>query len=189
MDTAARPDPRPDIAKAALTDAMVELVSAGDASKVSITAVCKRARVSRPTFYRYFHTPDDVLASALQQRLDRLKEEPSRILPKGEDAIPSALTALLTDIWKDRQLYRTMRPDSPYVQTKATVNSWIHDVIHDYENQHGLATDPGGIRTTFVVGGAFATAVFIVEDDTVTRDDIAKIGDQLWQMVRDNIYA
>lgn len=65
----------------AIACALLELMEAGPYAAVSISALCRRAGVSRPTFYSLFGSKDDVVAYILRESyryVPERQEQPCR---------------------------------------------------------------------------------------------------------------
>jgi AcrR family transcriptional regulator len=186
MNDGVRPDPRPEAARTALADAMVDLLSEPDQGAVTISELCIRARVSRPTFYRYFHSTDDVLALAIDQRLDTFRDRvpaPDSPAPLPA-AIPQDIAGFLTDVWRERTVYgAALSPDSPYVRSKYVVHDWLRDTLGRYASYFEL--DEEYVRTLieFIAGGALAVIVEVVGSEDLTRTRIDEMGEELWRIV------
>ena len=179
---APRPDPRPEQARTALADAMVELVVA-DQGEIPVSLLCKRAGVSRPTFYRHFRAPDDVLARAVSQRLERLGEAIPTAPDPCSPEISATLTGLLAEVWEERKLYRqALRPESPYPRTKQVMTQWLGDTLREHAGDR-LVRDDAETLVGFIAGGILAVVASVVEVDDLTRERIDEIEIQLVTLV------
>ena len=176
-----RPDPRPEAARTALAEAMVRLVSREECTaKVSVSALCAEAGVSRPTFYRHFKSVDEVLAYAIQMRLESLTSS----LPPDEDfhtaEPPEALVQIMTEVWRERPLYRqVLRPSSPYATAKQTAQSWVEEA---------LAAELGAdvrtnTRAVFAAGGVLAFLSMLVESDDLNDEGLRSIVEEFFSIM------
>jgi AcrR family transcriptional regulator len=172
-----RPDPRPEAARAALAEARVRLVSQEEnAEKVSVSALCTEAGVSRPTFYRHFKSVDEVLAFAIRTRLDALSHAiPDGVDPTSEE-LPAAVGGLMVEVWEDRPLYRqVLRPSSPYATARQTAQSWVQEAL-----AAELGNDPRyNTRVVFAAGGLLSCIAMLVEDDHLDERGILAIGTEI----------
>lgn len=57
-----------------IEDALVKLMRETPYESVSVTAICKEAGISRPTFYKNFNDKDEVVTSIFKQIFERAKE-------------------------------------------------------------------------------------------------------------------
>ncbi|MGI6536681.1 MAG: TetR/AcrR family transcriptional regulator [Eggerthellaceae bacterium] len=51
-----------------IEDALVKLMQETPYENVSVTAICKEAGISRPTFYKNFNDKDEVISSIFKRR-------------------------------------------------------------------------------------------------------------------------
>lgn len=180
MHPRVRVDPRPEQARRALAEAMVELVTADGAREISVSELCKAAGVSRPTFYRHFRTTDEVLARAIRLRLEGIEAELPEKKPEIEQ-MPATIADFLADLWRERRLYRTaLRPDSPYHRTKRVTSAWLENTLRSYAETDGIEMEDNGTLAAFVAGGILAVIARIVEREDLTREGIDQIGRELW---------
>ena len=94
--------------KAALTEAVLDLLHEGQAGKITITQVCRRANVTRPTFYQHYGSVDDLVAQAVTDRLRAHQDVAFALDPDGPQ-LDAALARLLDLVWADRQLVEVLR--------------------------------------------------------------------------------
>lgn len=98
----------------ALMSAALELVADGRAARASISEVCRAANVTRPTFYQYFSSVDDLLGQVIAERLARHQDAAYALDPDApEEAFAAALERFLDLIWADRRLVEAMRVPAP----------------------------------------------------------------------------
>lgn len=60
--------------KRKIKDVLLELMSETDADKISAAALCRRAEVSRATFYRYYDSVDAVLCEITDEFLEGMRD-------------------------------------------------------------------------------------------------------------------
>lgn len=58
--------------KQALITAYLELLQESPSENIKISEICKRANLSRPTFYNHFQTKDEILLSYLDEILEEM---------------------------------------------------------------------------------------------------------------------
>ncbi|CAN5160750.1 hypothetical protein BH11ACT2_BH11ACT2_17390 [soil metagenome] len=166
-----------------LVEAMLELLHDHDHQDVSISALCARADVSRPTFYQHFRTPDDVLALALEEKLDRVRAAADLATTSRSDA-PAVLQGFLASIWVDRNLYRAMlEPTSRYSYSRTVVEGWLLDRIAGFLFPDAAPGDLGEVRyrkVVFIVGGITATIGAWLASDASRKKELGGLGDFIW---------
>lgn len=177
-----KPDPRPEAARAALAEAMVSLVSREDteSERISVSAVCAEAGVSRPTFYRYFRSVDDVLAQAIKARLDTLGSTFPESVDTASHELPEAVARIMTEVWRERPLYRqVLRPSSPYSHAKQAAQSWVEAALTAELGDDARANT----RVVFAAGGVLACLAMLVESDDLDSDGIQLIAEELFAIM------
>ena len=93
--------------KAALTEAVLDLLHEGQAGKITITQVCRRANVTRPTFYQHYDSVDDLVSHAVTDRL-RAHQDTAFAMDPGSPQFDAALARLLDLVWADRRLVEVL---------------------------------------------------------------------------------
>lgn len=104
-------DPRVTKTRAALIDAVLELVASTEVADLTIAAVCTRAGVSRVAFYDRFGTMDALLVAAMEDELDRVRAVAAALSPtpgRGPHSPPDDLVEMFRIIAQHAELYRTM---------------------------------------------------------------------------------
>lgn len=97
-----------------LTTAALELMADDRPGKVSISEVCRRANVTRPTFYQYFGSVDDLLGQVVAERLAAHQDAAFALDPEASDAaFAESLERFLDLIWTDRRLVGVMSSHAP----------------------------------------------------------------------------
>ena len=139
--------------KHALTQAVLELLRDQSTERITITDVCRAANVTRPTFYQYYRSVDDLIAEAIAQRLGQHQATAFAIgtsTPQGQ--FGEALAHFLNLIWEDRNLVFLLRSrDIDLVRLRmASV-----DVISAQIIAHRLADDDPTVelRARFAAAG------------------------------------
>ncbi|CAB4690556.1 MAG: TetR family transcriptional regulator [Actinobacteria bacterium] len=121
---------------AALSGAMLELLDEGRGLDLTVSALCERAGVSRPTFYQHFGTVDGLLSAAVALRLCEL------------DA-GRGLAPVLAGLAADQRTYGARLGDARVLEkAHLSVCDWLEERI---AGQHRDA-DPTAVA--FAAGGA-----------------------------------
>ncbi|SIR73186.1 transcriptional regulator, TetR family [Microbacterium sp. RURRCA19A] len=179
-------DPRIVQTRGLLVDAMEELVQLHSAPDITVSALCERAGVSRPTFYQHFRTTDEVLAAALEDRLEHIRTRGDRAGAVSPADVPRVLQRFLEEIWKDRHLYRAlMRPVSPYSQARVVMATWLEQSVAQFLFHRDFAELDAAARNeiTFAVGGVSSTVARWIESSDTRKSDLADLGPFLWSAV------
>jgi AcrR family transcriptional regulator len=153
-------DVRVERTRAALITAMSDLVREGGGKPISVSDLCRRAGVSRPTFYGHFRTTDDVLAAAIEERFARLGATPAG---SGAAADPSEVfTAMLDELAGDRVVYgRALDGGEAYAHARLAIEAWLAARIGERfaSTVDGAATAAERRRRTEFAAAGVITAV------------------------------
>jgi AcrR family transcriptional regulator len=158
------PDARVERTHAALVGAMSELLREGGAKPITVSDLCRRAGVSRPTFYGHFRTPDDVLSAAIQARVARLSDGAAPAAPA------EIFSVLLDELAGDREVYGpALAGDGAYGHSRRTVEAWMAGRIGE-RLASAAAGDATAVerrrRTEFAAAGVMgAVATWLRESD------------------------
>ena len=90
------PAPPPDrktVVALEIETAALELFAQKGIAEVTVEQIAEKAGISRRTFYRYFETPEDVLAAMPERLLERIASN-LRFRPIGEDISTSFMAAV-----------------------------------------------------------------------------------------------
>ena len=141
---------------AAVRTAALELLEAQDARSITISQLCKKASISRPTFYQHYSGLDDVYADIVRQELSRTAREFESFEEAGSGR---PLERLITFVHANgpgdlatvghRQLASRVQP---------IVERWLAERVARAAFDTELeALDPDQwMRTCFVAGGLMA---------------------------------
>jgi len=111
--------------------------------QVSVAEICRRAGVTRDTFYRHAETPVALLAEALGEELSEILAEVG-----GLDSLTSAEELLLTHVRDRRDLYRGALEPSLAAPLRANLERAIAAGLEDWLRRHP------GIEPVAVADGA-----------------------------------
>ncbi|MFI5428080.1 TetR/AcrR family transcriptional regulator [Aeromicrobium sp. UC242_57] len=85
--------------------ALSELLRQQPSSRITISALCQAAGVSRPTFYQHFSTVDDVLTAALDERMEQVR---AAVMASERDDGRTSVARFLADVIDDPQAYKEL---------------------------------------------------------------------------------
>ncbi|MBZ5739407.1 TetR/AcrR family transcriptional regulator [Nocardioides mangrovi] len=124
-------DTRSPRSRAQLVEALQALLGSTDPGDISISSLCAEAGVSRPTFYQYFATLDEVAVAGIERRFAELRSGlPTDLC--GPDAARELLTRFLTELDGERPAWRrTIGSSSGMMGSRDAVESWFSDRLAD----------------------------------------------------------
>jgi AcrR family transcriptional regulator len=105
-----RVDPRSARSAEALAIAVVELASSQDVTTITITELCRRAGVTRKTFYNHAATPMELLRRALVAELDQVRRHHMDHIATQDNRdisgiVRESLTDIITHVRAHRDIY------------------------------------------------------------------------------------
>lgn len=172
---------RKERSRRALMDAVLELIHEGTANP-SITEVCRRADVTRPTFYQHFASVDDLVSRAVAGHLSSHQEAALRLdADASTDDLERAITDLLDRVWEDRVLIAAVRAHGGTLSSRAAIDTFSDRILERTPPPHDDALI---LRARFAAAGVTELfgAWLRVEDPDAVRDTIAPL---LHELVRD----
>jgi AcrR family transcriptional regulator len=180
-----RGDIRVAFTRSQLTAAMIELLQQKPAEEISVSELCKQADISRPTFYQYFKSPDDVLAAALEDKLEAIARAADAARP-DRSTIPKVIARFLDALWHDRRLYRAaLRTRSPYGYSRSVMEAWLQQALASYFRTSVPRAAPEDFdqRVLFAAGGIITAISRMLTTRGLTRPDFTALGASLWASV------
>lgn len=165
-------DPRVRRTRAQLGSAVRRLLREREPAAVSITDITTAARVSRPTFYLHYSSPDDLLAETVRRDLDLLGDV--RPAP-GEAGPPPVLRALVQELDQGRRLYRCLiSQTTPFGQSRGEVMRYLHELI--LVRLAEVPADRAHAAARFAAGGTFALlAAWLAEPEEEAEVFVEKL--------------
>ena len=120
-------DMRSSRSRAQLVEALRTLLGSTDPADISISSLCSEAGVSRPTFYQYFTSLDEVAVAGVERRFAELRSElPPEVC--GPEAARALLTRFLAELDDERATWRrTIGSGTGLIGTRDAVESWFSD--------------------------------------------------------------
>lgn len=142
----------------ALADALLGLLAEGHDLDVTVSAVCSRAGVSRPTFYQHFDSVESLLGAAMRMRLDHL------------DATTGGFAGVLRGMAADRAAYGAGIDQARVLPTVfVTLTGWM---IERIRAQHP-DLDPAAAE--FAAAGATRLIVGWLREPTRDAEETARL--------------
>lgn len=172
-----------------LLDAIEQLLRERPGDEVTVSTLCATAGVSRTTFYQHFRSTDEVIAAALESRLERIRASAERTRHEHGSAasdVPKILQGYLDGIWKDRQLYRELvRRLSPYIHSRVVMSDWLQQSVAQFLFGRDFAELDKDTRNrvAFGAGGFEAAVAGWLQSDDSRRNDLVEFGPFLWRSV------
>lgn len=177
------PDARIARSRQALLRAILDLLREGAGDHLTISAICERAGVSRPTFYQHFSSPHALLAAAVTERLDSLLDRLSgEVGPRPDDdghipALVAAMLAELEDAGAASAYRATLGDVSVIRRLQATFEGWVGDRLQ------AAYHDAPPTSIAFAAGGITSAFTHRFEDATASLAE-PDLGNEIWRMVQ-----
>lgn len=172
------PDPRIEHSRRALKEALRDLATGDAPEKVSVSALCKAAGVSRPTFYQHFETVDDVYGALLRDRLEEFGTELRESLGAGM-SVGELIARIVRRMDVDQKHYLSVLGlQQSLPKARRVVSDWMEDWVAKFRYGASFADlDPDArFRTAFLVGGVLAVFGERIDDpESLTPDEFADI--------------
>lgn len=148
--------------------------------KVSVSELCKRAGVSRPTFYQHFAAVDDVYTELLRDRLVDLVS--SGEWRRGADGPRSgALVALFEDLCAEPGFYEPILGETEvFGNARRSFIRWVAGRLSEtyFDAPYEALAAERRQRVMFIAGGAVVTMGYWVysseRDPSVTPVEISR---------------
>ncbi|MCD5315079.1 TetR/AcrR family transcriptional regulator [Kineosporia babensis] len=179
-------DPRVKRTRAQLGSAVRELLRERDPAGISITDITSVAKVSRPTFYLHYTSPDDLLAETVRRDLDVLAG--SAAVPRPEDTgPPQALLELIGELNRVRWLYRCLvSQTTSFGQSRGEVVSYLTEHVRDLIllRQPEVPYDRALEAAHFVAGGTLALlSTWLADPEPAGEDEVRAFGERVWGLL------
>lgn len=164
----------------ALTGAVIDLLRTSPDGRITITEVCRRANVTRPTFYQHYASLDDLVGRAVAERLREHQQAALALDADAPDAdLQVSLGRFLDRIWGDRNLVRALR------NTGAAL-AITHHASVDVLAERILARLPGPPAAQTRLRARFAAAgITELLADWLDSEDPARVRDTYARLLRD----
>ena len=140
--------PDSNITKKALAEAMKSLMAREPFTKISVGDICAECGITKPTFYHYVPSKDDILLRYNEEALDTVEAHVAGTDPEGP--VSQLLGAYLVLIDECERI-------GPDLKERGLIFVGI-DVIGDYLTEINV-TSPTGIRQVRRFGGADIAAL------------------------------
>lgn len=136
-------DARVTRSRAALVEAVEDVLDEGRWGELTIRGLCTRAGISRPTFYQHFSSPEDLLGATIRHRLDQAR---AGVCSTAD--VPEVLAAALARLDGERQEYACLAAHpTVYAQVQAAFQDWLEGRLQE------RYPDAGEVAVSYVVGG------------------------------------
>lgn len=132
-------DPRTLRSQVALTVAIIDLASRQSVSDISITELCRRAGVTRRTFYNHAQSPVQLLRRALTEELDLVRDAMIRDTADQDANLEAAVRRSLGSIIDHVQHHRAIYHDP--------ATRRIHPELYQLLSDHFFAAAHTSITT------------------------------------------
>ncbi len=149
--------------KAQLMEALSKLTAEKPIGEISVSELCRKARVDRSTFYRYYSVPSDIQKESFLKHIRELSEEINTV-PQ-----PSVYEILLRSIRMFRENLAAARSVFPdYVLPQDTIQEFYRELKHP-------AVFSNNEKLDFIAGGVSMAVNHILRDGSSrSSEDIAR---------------
>jgi AcrR family transcriptional regulator len=177
-DAASAVDPRVEHSRRMLKETLVELARGSSPEKISVSALCKAAGVSRPTFYQHFDDIDDVYSAHIEDKLNAFGEELEQNVATGapvEEYIAQTVARL--DVTGPRYVH-VLSAGGVLPRARTTVHRWMSGFCArtNYGRPESELSPEERYRVSFLVGGAMSVmGERIMHPDTLTPEEITAL--------------
>ncbi len=151
-------DPRVLQTRSLLREALSELIQTEPPEKISVSQLCKKAGVSRPTFYQHFADVDAAYGALVIDMLSRRMNQEDA--PAFSEGLREALTLLIEYIEKSHNFYSEVLSNTSQLnRTRNELRQWLKRKLASFlfaEKYEELKTDEKE-KLTFITGGVMAS--------------------------------
>jgi AcrR family transcriptional regulator len=145
-------NPRVTRSRETLIEATLSLLDGRAGQLPSVTEVCEKAGVSRPTFYQHFGDLSTLVAEAVAQRLNTVFT--AVVPPPGEYAeTKTVMRALLELIMKDRDFYRGVLEGPAALAVQRHLASYFAERLVTFSPFAGQLREVPSERVIFLAAG------------------------------------
>lgn len=147
--------------KRKIKDVLLELMLETDADKISAAELCRKAEISRGTFYRYYESVDTVLCEITDEFLEGMRDHHRYYISTPIDmnnlGVPQPVfVAFANYLWENRAVLLAM--NGPHGDARFAYK-W-HELFKEYNYgkfvYEGLARDDMDIYMEFMLAGVDA---------------------------------
>ncbi len=179
-------DPRVRRTRAQLGSAVRELLRERDPAGISITDITAVAKVSRPTFYLHYTSPDDLLAETVRHDLDVLDD--ARPEPDlSETDTPQVLLELIGELNQARWLYRGLvSQTTPFGRSRGEVVTYLTEHVSDLirGRQPALPQEQALEAARFIAGGTLALlSSWLAAPEPVSDEEVRAFTERIWKLL------
>ncbi|SHN17469.1 TetR/AcrR family transcriptional regulator [Cryptosporangium aurantiacum] len=170
-----------------LRDAVRRLLREREPGAVSITDITTAAKISRPTFYLHYSSPDDLIADTVREDLYALlgAAPPSARL---DDGLPPVMLALLNEVNRLRWLYgRLVGQASTFGRSRGEFVGYLAERFEELISARApdLSEERRGDAARFLAGGTMSLlSAWLSSPDVADSAEIAAFAERVWQLIR-----
>lgn len=179
---------------AKMDEALLKLLEKKDFSYITISEICKTAKVNRSTFYLHYETVDDLLSESvihiLQQFMDYMPYKTGEFIEKLPDCplnelyliTPEYLTPYLTYIKENRRIFMATVDNSHILRLNDAFAKLNRYVLTPILNRYSVPIDDQRYMTSFFIDGLMAVIKEWLKDDC--KDSIEHIISVIQKCIR-----
>jgi len=137
-----------DRTKSWIIEALIQYAHAGKYDDVSISQLCQKAGVTRPTFYRYFKNKDDVIRLRIHEQYQALLSTLSNTPANEVD-----LKLVNLETLKNWKAYETLTQLAKYPEISPIFNEVQDKLFEDMIQRFKVYSDMDPFLRRFRIGG------------------------------------
>lgn len=165
------------ISKRMLQESLLRLLQTKELSEIRITELCREAGINRTTFYKYYSTPQDVLADIVMGLIREMK----MLYPPVQtlEEVKGCLVRICKYIYERADLIRLFIRSNVDVEIANAISEINHYFGEDRESFGALKdADDDSLEMTaaFIGGGSyFLIRKWLLEDIRKTPEEVAEL--------------
>lgn len=154
-----------------ITEAFLLLLKNNDYRDISVTAICKKAGVTRMSFYRNFESKEDILYKKVQNITDRFLE--TSTISYKDDTIHDYFVKLFTHMKEQKEICTVLYKAGLIHIIK---NEFDKVFLKTYRHEYS------GYKSAFLAGGIYNVFLFwFTADCKESPEDLANSLEELFQ--------
>ncbi|SDU54979.1 TetR/AcrR family transcriptional regulator [Gordonia westfalica] len=160
--------------RTALLDAARGLVLEQGSGAITISAICQRAQVSRPTFYQHYSSPDELLADMVRSRFDDIL---ASVPESDRDDTPAVIRRVLADIGAQPRAFAGLLGDrATWGQVRSAFEEWLTEHLAEAH------PDARPSDLDFAAGGTVRLVAIALAAGSESQLD--QTADDVWRLVQ-----
>ena len=180
-------DPRVARTRELLREAVRRLLRERDPGELSVTDITTAAKVSRPTFYLHYGSPDELIADTVREDLRALLDATP---PAGrdEEGVPPVMLALLVEVNRLRWLYgRLVGVASPFGRSREEFVDYLAERFAELiaVRHPALEDAPRNDAAQFLAGGTLnMLGAWLSGPEVAAPAEVTAFAERAWRLIQ-----